>query len=121
MRAPPGRILSSSPTASSSDSASSLPPHRNAKGAARARSRPKRTKIGPHHATYALALREMGRSVREIARELGIGVATVHRLQQSPRGVDGLLLVRLLDELRTKQALQCVGASLAMLDENRGA
>src|SRR5262245_53601880 len=49
-----------------------MAPDRNAKSAQEAVVRRKRTKIGPAHVTYALAAREVGDSLRQIAKTLGV-------------------------------------------------
>jgi predicted nucleic acid-binding protein len=67
--------------------------------------RRRRTKIGPVHVTYALAAHEMGHSLRQIARDLDLGVATVDRLLRHPRNVDAVLLNRLLKHLWLRRAL----------------
>jgi hypothetical protein len=78
--------------------------------------RRRRTKIGPIHVSYALAAREVGHSVRQIAEALGVGVATVDRMLSHPRHVDPALLDRFLQELRLQRALRLTDVALGTLD-----
>lgn len=78
--------------------------------------RRRRTKIGPVHVTYALAARQEGHSLRQIAQTLGVGVATVDRMVRHPKNVDPVLLRRFLEQLRLQRALSLGGAALSLLD-----